>query len=365
YALIGALIVSHSRARLIGWMFCGAALSFGFSSFAGQYAIQSLVVAPGTLPFGQAMAWFGFWTDMPGIAVIALFLPLLFPDGRLPSTRWKPVAYFAAASVVVAVVITMLAPATYADAGYPSIRNPVGLDGYAALFDRLGLLLQPLLLVLLVVSTVALFDRVRRAQRPGFGSGDRDDTVRPGHSVHADQEHPSGARGPPYQADVGADDRACDQHRRPFDAFGAARPRRAHRRRVLFEEEAGARDLGRLGHFFERSGPRDQEPTQVSREEEPVDDRAQRPQRTFEREGVDHRRATVTGHELVDVPHRCKWPAHHLVLEHSWPVETRDPRRQPLPDAEMLGLPGDLIPEAHQAGRDTADRSFVGAGCRP
>ena len=58
YALIGALIVSHSRARLIGWMFCGAALSFGFSSFAGQYAIQSLVVAPGTLPFGQAMAWF-------------------------------------------------------------------------------------------------------------------------------------------------------------------------------------------------------------------------------------------------------------------------------------------------------------------
>ena len=162
YALIGALIVSHSRARLIGWMFCGAALSFGFSSFAGQYAIQSLVVAPGTLPFGQAMAWFGFWTDMPGIAVIALFLPLLFPDGRLPSTRWKPVAYFAAASVVVAVVITMLAPATYADAGYPSIRNPVGLDGYAALFDRLGLLLQPLLLVLLVVSTVALFDRVRR-----------------------------------------------------------------------------------------------------------------------------------------------------------------------------------------------------------
>ena len=96
YALIGALIVSHSRARLIGWMFCGAALSLGFSSFAGQYAIQSLVVAPGTLPFGQAMAWFGFWTDMPGIAVIALFLPLLFPDGRLPSSRWKPVAYFAA-----------------------------------------------------------------------------------------------------------------------------------------------------------------------------------------------------------------------------------------------------------------------------
>ncbi|HEY8787312.1 MAG TPA: SHOCT domain-containing protein [Candidatus Limnocylindria bacterium] len=56
----------------------------------------------------------------------------------------------------------MLAPATYADAGYPSIRNPLGLDQYAAIFDTLGVLLQPLLLVLVVVSGIALFDRVRR-----------------------------------------------------------------------------------------------------------------------------------------------------------------------------------------------------------
>jgi hypothetical protein len=163
YAVIGALIVNTHRSHVIGWMFCGAALSFGFSSFAGQYAIQALVVAPGTLPFGYAMAWFGFWTDMPGIAVVALFLPLLFPDGRLPSPRWKPVAYFAAANVVLAVVLTMLAPATYADAGYASIRNPLGLDQYAEVFDKLGFLLQPLLLVLVIVSGVALFDRLRRA----------------------------------------------------------------------------------------------------------------------------------------------------------------------------------------------------------
>jgi putative oligomerization/nucleic acid binding protein len=162
YAVIGALIVNTHRSHVIGWMFCGAALSFGFSSFAGQYAIQALVVAPGTLPFGEAMAWFGFWTDMPGIAVVALFLPLLFPDGRLPSSRWRPVAYFAAASVLVAVIVTMLAPATYADAGYPSIRNPFGLDQYAGIFETLGLLLQPLLLLLVVVSGVALFYRVRR-----------------------------------------------------------------------------------------------------------------------------------------------------------------------------------------------------------
>src|SRR5438045_800030 len=160
--VIGALIISTHRTHPIGWMFCGAAVSFGFSFFAREYAIQALVVAPGTLPFGQAMAWFGFWTDMPGIAVVALFLPLLFPDGRLPSSRWRPVAYFAAANVLLAVIVTMFAPDTYADAGYPSIRNPFGLDQYAGIFATLALLLQPLLLVLVVVSGAALFYRVRR-----------------------------------------------------------------------------------------------------------------------------------------------------------------------------------------------------------
>src|SRR2546430_12498442 len=150
-AVIGALIVSTHQSHPIGWMFCGAAVSLAFSFFAREYAIRALVVAPGTIPFGQAMAWFGFWADMPGIAVLVLCVPLLFPDGRLPSPRWKPAAYFAVVSFVVAVVLTMVAPATYAHSGYPSIRNPIGLDQYAGFFDAMGAVLEPLLLVLVVV----------------------------------------------------------------------------------------------------------------------------------------------------------------------------------------------------------------------
>ena len=160
--LVGALIVSRHPRHLIGWMFCAAPLFFGASFITRQYAILALVVAPGTLPFGQAMAWFGFWLEIPAIALFVLFLPLFFPDGHLPSPRWKPVAFIAAAAVGAAVIITMVAPNTYAPF-YPSIRNPIGLDQYAAVFDAIEGALQALLLAVVAVGAMAVFSRVRRA----------------------------------------------------------------------------------------------------------------------------------------------------------------------------------------------------------
>jgi hypothetical protein len=162
-SFVGALIVGKHPRHPIGWMFSAAPLFFAASFIARQYAIMALVVAPGTLPFGQAMAWFGFWLEIPAIAVFILFLPLFFPDGHLPSARWRPVASGAAAAVAVTVLITMVAPDTYAGAGYPSIRNPIGLDAYQGIFDAIGVALQGLLLVIVAVGAVALFSRVRGA----------------------------------------------------------------------------------------------------------------------------------------------------------------------------------------------------------
>jgi hypothetical protein len=161
--VVGALIVGKHSRHPIGWMFCAAPLAFAASFFTRQYAIQALVVAPGTLPFGQAMAWFGFWLEIPAIALFVLFLPLLFPDGHLPSPRWRPVALVAATAVGIAALITMVAPDTYADLGYPSIRNPIGLDQYKGVFDAIDVGMRVLLLVIVGVGAVALFSRLRGA----------------------------------------------------------------------------------------------------------------------------------------------------------------------------------------------------------
>ena len=163
YALIGALIVSSRPRHPIGWMFCALTVTFGLGFFSRQYAIRALAVAPGSLPAGELMAWLGFWIDLPALAVGVVFLPLLFPDGRLPSPRWRPVAWFAGALVLIAVVTAMVAPETYEGSGFPNVRNPVGLYDYTATYELIGVILQPLLLAVIILSAVALLDRVRRA----------------------------------------------------------------------------------------------------------------------------------------------------------------------------------------------------------
>lgn len=160
-AVVGALIVSREPSHRIGWMFLILALSFGLSFFAQGYAIQALVLSPGSLPAGEAMAWLGFWVDLPAVAVFALFLPLLFPDGHLPSKRWRPVGWTSAVAAFLFVVAQMFSPGTYEN--FPTIRNPLGVEGQPAFFEALGVALDLLLLVLVVLSIAALFSRVRSA----------------------------------------------------------------------------------------------------------------------------------------------------------------------------------------------------------
>jgi hypothetical protein len=161
FAVIGALIVGRHSRQPIGWMFCVTALSFGASAFTQSYAIVAITADHRGLPAGQLMAWLGFWINMPGTAVVALFLPLLFPNGRLPSRRWRPVAWVAGALAIVAVLVTMFKPASYP--GFALVRNPLGIDAWDDLFGFVDVATQIVFVGLIVLTSVALLDRMRRA----------------------------------------------------------------------------------------------------------------------------------------------------------------------------------------------------------
>jgi len=91
YPTIGALIASRLPTNPVGWIFCGMGLLYGVQRFATAYADYALT-ENFALPGGEYLAllstcvWFAFLT-------LGVFLVLLFPHGRLPSRRWRIVAW--------------------------------------------------------------------------------------------------------------------------------------------------------------------------------------------------------------------------------------------------------------------------------
>jgi hypothetical protein len=100
FALVGALVAGRQPHNPIGWILCTIGLSAGLVSFTHEYAQYALWTAPGSLPGGLLMAWFTGWVWAGGIPLLTTFLLLLFPDGRLPSPRWRPVAWLSALPIL-------------------------------------------------------------------------------------------------------------------------------------------------------------------------------------------------------------------------------------------------------------------------
>lgn len=87
-ATLGAIIVLRAANRRIGWILVAAGSSLAVGSFASQYSQYALRVVPqAALPLVSLAAWLqDLWT-IP-VVLLFLLLPVLFPDGKLPSPRW-------------------------------------------------------------------------------------------------------------------------------------------------------------------------------------------------------------------------------------------------------------------------------------
>ena len=86
---VGAVVAPRCHPQNpIGWIFCVVGLFYAIVHFAAQYAIYALLAAPRSLPAGEVAAWTYSWLFVPQLGLTGL-LVLLFPDGRIPSTRWR------------------------------------------------------------------------------------------------------------------------------------------------------------------------------------------------------------------------------------------------------------------------------------
>jgi hypothetical protein len=160
FSVVGALIAAHRPGNPIGWVFCAAAFLQGLLNAADQYAIYALLTNPGALPLGGEASWLGQWIWAPGLGLILVFLPLLFPDGYPPSHRWRPVAWLGGLSIGLIVVSSMILL-------WPE-RGPALLTGDESPSHVLQVLVDfiavPMLFVAGLGAVISLFVRFRRAR---------------------------------------------------------------------------------------------------------------------------------------------------------------------------------------------------------
>ncbi len=126
FATLGALIASKRPGNVIGWIFLAAGVLGGVNMFSGQYATVALAPDDPTLPGGALAAWFATLAQNSFVVSI-LFLVLLFPDGTLPSRRWRPLAWAIGVFIAVSLVIVALSPGPLAE--FSSASNPFGVEG--------------------------------------------------------------------------------------------------------------------------------------------------------------------------------------------------------------------------------------------
>ena len=159
FDVVGLLITTRRPGNAVGWLVLG----IGFAWAAGD-----VLSALGSYAFdhgwsnGDVLLALSEPTWLPPIALSGTFLILLFPDGHLPSPRWRWFAWTIAVGVVVVGFAILFAPGTFEDSGYPSVSNPLAIESLAPLLDALlvSLLIIP---AGMIGSAVALVQRYRRS----------------------------------------------------------------------------------------------------------------------------------------------------------------------------------------------------------
>ena len=136
YPIVGVLLATKRPRNPLGWLMLFAAL--GFALPGESYARYAIVTRDGELPGGPLALAIGNPTWVPFIGMSG-FMLLLFPDGHLPSPRWRWFAWLCGAGLVAVALVILLEPGVISDdvAGFPPVQNPIGVDALEPYLDPL------------------------------------------------------------------------------------------------------------------------------------------------------------------------------------------------------------------------------------
>ncbi|HET6661147.1 MAG TPA: SpoIIE family protein phosphatase [Rubrobacter sp.] len=161
FSTVGAIITPRLPPQNpIGWIFCFIGVIAGVRLFVSEYAIVTLLAEPSSvpamLPGGEVMAWISSWLWVSFIGLF-VFLALLFPDGRLPSSRWRPFGWLVGVVLVTGTVAVAIWPETAA--GFDLVNHPLGIEVATDTVNPV----ETILYALGLIAAASLLVRLRRS----------------------------------------------------------------------------------------------------------------------------------------------------------------------------------------------------------
>ena len=162
FATVGALVAARLPENRIGWLFCVTGVAMGIGDLAYQYADQVLYGSARGLPAGDVAAWLQNLGVPPAFGLLGLAL-LLFPDGHVPSRRWRPAVVPGLVGVAFVVIGYALRPGAL-DEPFETVVNPLGVPGAFGLMDVVANFGWIFMGAGVALAALAMRSRLRRAR---------------------------------------------------------------------------------------------------------------------------------------------------------------------------------------------------------
>jgi hypothetical protein len=152
---VGFIVLTRRPRTILGWLMLsmGVAFALPLESYANYALTGPLAPLPGgaiALALSQPI-----WVPFIGISG---YLLLLFPDGHVPTPRWRWFSWMCGIGLVVLSLVIIFSPGTFEDSGYPNITNPLGLE-WLGPWAFVTVVFAPLIVV---GGAVGVFRRLRR-----------------------------------------------------------------------------------------------------------------------------------------------------------------------------------------------------------
>jgi signal transduction histidine kinase len=162
--VVGLIVALHQPKNPIGWIYLvvwiGAAGIFALVQEYANWVETSHATAPGE----PIAVWISNWAWVPIFTLLLTYPFLLFPDGHLPSPRWRPVAWgIAITSALWSISFALNGGSDYTNANNEHVRNPFAPASLAPAIDVVRIVLSFVMIGLAAATVASLVIRYRRS----------------------------------------------------------------------------------------------------------------------------------------------------------------------------------------------------------